>query len=166
MLKIGRLSDGSWRRDIKGDHAEWDLNDELKAYYQNHVDQEKFILLGRSFKTPDSVKTEEHDAVIISKNAKIAICIESKYSLSTSAKSADAQLHSLKNVLENYFGPQFTSGGWRYVSVIHCVENSSKKICSTCEQFIVKPGELSAKLKHIEELVKQERPTCTTNQVE
>ena len=164
MLKIGRLSDGSWRKDIKGDHAEWDLNDELKAHYQNHVDQ--FILLGPSFKTPDSVKTEEHDAVIISKNDKIAICIESKYSYSTSTKSAVAQLSGMKKVLENYFGPQFTSGEWRYVSVIHCVENSSKKICSTCEQFIVKPGELSAKLKHIEELVKQEQPTCTPEHLE
>ena len=67
MLKIGRLSDGSWRKDIKGDHAEWDLNDELKAYYEKHADQAQFILLGPCFKTPDSVNTEEeHDAVIIS----------------------------------------------------------------------------------------------------
>ena len=60
------ISDGSWRKDIKGDHAKWDLNDELKAYYEKHADQEKFSLLGPHFKPPDSDKTEEeHDAVII-----------------------------------------------------------------------------------------------------
>ena len=157
-------------KNIQGDLVEWDLNDELRAYYEQHVDQEKLILLGPCFKTPDSgnTKVEEHDAVIISKNDKIAICIESKNSLNASAnKSAVAQLSGMKKVLENYFGPNFTSGEWRYVSVLHYVKNvTGRNICSTCEQFIVKPGELSAKLEHIEDLVKQERPTCTPDHVE
>ena len=92
--------------------------------------------------------------------------IESKYKLTNGYNSAFAQLENMKKVLENYFGHQFSSGDWRYVSVLHYVENKNKNICSTCEQFIVKPGELSAKLGNIEDLVKQERPTCSPSHVE
>ena len=73
----------------------------------------------------------------------------------------------MQQLLINYFGLDFTSGEWRFVSVLHYVQNKTgRKICSTCEQFIVKSGELSTKLEKIEYLVKHDRTTCCPNHLE
>ena len=70
----------------------------------------------------------------------------------------------MHQLLERYFGDQFSSGEWRCVSVLHYVENKSgRHICPTCEKFIVKPGELNGKLMEIENLVKHQRPKCNPN---
>ena len=45
-------------KNVVGDHTEWGLCDELKTYYDKHLDKKKFVLLGPCFKTPESDKNE------------------------------------------------------------------------------------------------------------
>ena len=154
-------------QNIRGDHTEWELYDELRVYLNAHTDQEKFVISGPCLKTPDSKsdKTEEHHIILISKNEKTCYCIESKHSLSTSVKSATRQLSEMQILLQSYFGDQFVSGEWRYVSIIHHVENKSgKKICSECEPFIIKPGEISYKLQEIEKKLGNQVTTANHNE--
>jgi hypothetical protein len=58
--------------------------DALKTFYASNTDPEVLVLQGACFKTPGTKKEteEEHDFVIVAKNIKSIICIESKKSLS------------------------------------------------------------------------------------
>ena len=149
-------------QNVLGEQVERALAAVLKDHYADTHEKEVVVLQGPIFKTPGEKmkKDEEHDLIIICKNSKCIICIESKKSLhAASIKKGLHQLESMKTLVERYFGPLLLSGEWSYVPLIHFQENRKKwSICPECRQFcILNLTELPEILARIENHL---RPSC------
>ena len=155
-------------KNIQGDQTEKQLSDALKKFYASNKDSEVVVLQGPSFKTPETKKEceEEHDFVIIAKNIKSIICIESKRSLSgKTIKKGLEQLRNMKTLVEKYFSPQLISGEWSYVALMHFENNKSKlSICPRCQPYCIL--NIEDLVKTLTELQTKLRTQCTPSQDE
>ena len=147
-----------------GDNAERHLAEELKEIFANAGNKNGVVPQGGTFRVPGKGKgaIEEHDFIIIDKENKLVICIESKVNLSGfTGQSAVEQTKKLKNLLEEYFASVFTSGQWCFVGMIFSdVKIKSKQsICPTCSPFIIQgTRQLATKLNGLREEVQKVRP--------
>ena len=96
---------------------------------------------------------QEFDFVIIDLELKAVIGIESKATLNEKErKSAAAQTQRLKELLEQYFGPELGSKEWCFVAMVHYNRFALKEpICSNCSPFTTHgTNQLAAKLAGLE----------------
>ena len=133
---------------VLGDITEKDFAEQLKKFYSNN---NVVILQGGIFRVPGKGKgvIEEHDFIIIDKEYKLIICIESKVTLTGSTgHSAIEQTKKLQKLLEEYFASELTSGEWCFVGMIFTERvNTKQPICPTCSPFIINgTSQLAAKL--------------------
>ena len=100
--------------------------------------------------------------VIVNKKTKTICNIESKVKLADRpGNKAAKQTLKLKEILEEFFAPEFASTDWCFVGLIYIKEiNPNNTFCADCSQFIIHgPSEVAAKLNNIEtHHLKQVRP--------
>ena len=127
----------------KGDLAERELAEELQNFFAKHANKNIVVLQGSAFRVPGKGKgaIEEHDFVIIDKEYKLIICIESKVTLTGSTgHSAVEQTEKLQKLIKEYFDFELTSGEWCFVPMIFTNEDKFKhkqSICPACSPFII-----------------------------
>merc|ERR1719264_1058844 len=103
----------------RGDLAEKELFKELKKFYKN---RKVVVFWGPKLRLPGKGKgsQQEFDFVIVDLELKAVIGIESKATLNgNAAKSAAAQTQRLKELLEQYLGPELASSDWWFVAMVH-----------------------------------------------
>ena len=108
---------------------------------------------------------QEFDFEIIDMVLKAVIGIESKATLNgktgvLSDKSAVAQTKKLKELLEQYFGPELASNDWCFVAMVHFNNFELKQpVCPTCSPFTIHgANQLATKLAGLETHLKAVRP--------
>ena len=108
---------------------------------------------------------QEFDFIIVDLELKAVISIESKATLSVktgvrSDKSAAAQTQKLKELLEQYFGPELASNDWCFVAMVHFNNFELKQpVCPTCSPFTIhRANQLATKLAGLETHLKKLRP--------
>ena len=77
-----------------------------------------------------------------------------------SDKSAVAQTKKLKELLEQYFGPELASNDWCFVAMVHFNNFELKQpVCPTCSPFTIHgANQLATKLAGLETHLKAVRP--------
>ena len=125
----------------KGDLAEKKLSEELKRFYASASDKEVVVYQGPEIRVPGKSKAsyQENDFVIVNKKTKTIYNIESKSKLAERpGNKAVEQTLKLKEILEEFFAPEFASKGWCFVGMIYTNSiNPNNTFCAECSQFII-----------------------------
>ena len=103
--------------------------------------------------------------MIVDMELKAIIGIESKQTLNMNTgvspnKSAAAQTQRLKELLEQYFGPELSSSDWVFVAIVHYNNFALKQpVCRNCSPFAIQgANQIATKLAGLETHLKAVRP--------
>ena len=120
----------------KGDLVEKELREELKKFYNSASDKEVVVYNEPWIRVPGKsiASYQENDFVIANKKTKTVYNIESKSKLAERPRNkAVDQTQKLKNILEEFFAPEFASKDWCFVGMIYTNDiNPNNNFCTDC----------------------------------
>merc|ERR550532_1622795 len=156
-MKPGTQKETQDLNTARGDLVEKELFQKLKMFYKN---KKVVVFWGPKLRVPKG-DHQEFDFVIVDLELKAVIGIESKATLNgNAAKSAAAQTKRLKELLEQYFGPELASNDWCFVAMVHFNNFELKQpVCPTCSPFTIHgANQLANKLAGLETHLRAVRP--------
>ena len=161
MLQFLGMKQGTEDSQVaRGDLAEKELSEELKKFYKN---KKVVVFWGPTLRLPGKGKgsNQEFDFVIVDHQLKAIIGIESKATLNLkTGQSAAGQTQKLKDLLEQYFGPELASNDWCFTAMVYYKNFELKQpVCPTCSPFTIHgSNQLATKLANLETHLKAVRP--------